>query len=100
MTCATKIAMTTVEVWINCNSAPNCDIRFSISVALSNLVSQCHNLACKLVTGDDRVADQRRVAINNMQMAAADTTCTHSHEHFISTRSRVCHVHHPDPTRN
>ena len=96
----TRIAITTVQVGLDCNSAPNRYVRSFFPVPLSNVASQCHNLARKLVTGDDRIAGQWRIAINNMQIGAADTTCTHSNEHFIWTRSGVWHIVHPNDARS
>ena len=44
MACATKIAMTAVEVRINGNSASNCYVRPTISVILGKVITQCYHL--------------------------------------------------------
>jgi hypothetical protein len=56
--------MTTIEVGLNRNSAPNHDACLSIPTLLSNVASQRDHFARELVTRHKRITRQRRIAIN------------------------------------
>src|SRR5256885_16481559 len=66
MACAAELAIPTIQVWLDGDSAANGYIYAPVGNLLGNIAPQCDYLARELVAGDDRVASQWRITINNM----------------------------------
>src|SRR6266436_7162477 len=92
MTCTTGLAIAAVYIRLDCDSSSDGQFHIPGANSLRDVAAYSNHRASELMPGHDRIAYQRRVAINNMQVSATYTTGIHSYHKLIWFRSRVGNI--------